>query len=55
LPPPDASGRIRYVGELSIGAAAATPGDYMLRLTVTKDGRSVVREATFTVAASDAR
>jgi VWFA-related protein len=55
LPPPDASGRIRYVGELSIGAAAATPGDYVLKLTVTKDGRSVVREATFTVAASDAR
>ena len=51
LPTPDSSGRIRYVGELSIGAVGAAPGDYVLRLTVTKNGRSVVREAAFTIAA----
>lgn len=56
LPTPDSSGRIRYVGELSIGAVGAAPGDYVLRLTVTKNGRSVMREAPFTVvAASGAR
>ncbi len=50
LPPPDASGRIRYLGDLSLGAGAATPGEYTLRLTIAKNGRSVVREAAFTVA-----
>ena len=54
LPPPDASGRIRYLGDLSIGAGAATPGEYTLRLTITKNGRSVVREAAFTIAGSSA-
>ena len=49
LPTPDSLGRIRYVGELSIGAAGAAPGDYVLRLTVTKNGRGVVREAAFTI------
>lgn len=49
LPAPDTAGRIRYLGELSFGASASAPGDYVLRLTITAKGHSVVREAPFTV------
>ena len=48
LPAPDASGRVRYLGQLSVGAVKE-PGNYTLRLTITKHGRSVVREAVFTL------
>ena len=49
LPAPDASGRVRYLGQLSVGAVKV-PGNYTLRLTITKDRRSVVREAEFKIA-----
>jgi VWFA-related protein len=49
LPAPDALGRVRYLGQISVGAVKE-PGTYTLRLTVTKHGRSVVREAVFTIA-----
>jgi hypothetical protein len=52
LPAPDSSGRVRYLGELSLDASASAPGDYVLRLTIVAKGHSVVREAAFTVAAS---
>jgi hypothetical protein len=51
LPAPDASGRVRYLGQISVGAIRE-PGQYTLRLTLTKHGRSVVREAAFTIATS---
>ena len=51
FPAPDPSGRVRYLGELSLGASAAAPGEYVLRLTIVAKGQSVVREAAFTVAA----
>jgi hypothetical protein len=54
LPAPDASGRVRYLGQISVGAIRE-PGDYTLRLTLTKHGRSVVREAAFTIAHIAAR
>jgi VWFA-related protein len=55
LPPPDNAGRIRYLGQLSLGGSASAPGDYVLRVTVTANGRRIVREATFTVAAAGPR
>ena len=51
LPVPDASGRVRYLGQISVGAVSE-PGNYTLRLTLTKHGRSVVRETVFTIAAT---
>jgi hypothetical protein len=54
LPAPDRAGRIRYLGELSLGASASDPGDYVLRLTIAAKGHSLVREALFTVAAPGA-
>ena len=51
LPVADASGRVRYLGQISVGAVRE-PGSYTLRLTFTKHGRSVVREAVFTIAAT---
>ena len=50
LPPPDASGRIRYLGQIAVGTSLDGPGDYVLRLTIAQGVGRLMRDAAFRVA-----